>query len=235
MDAAARWGIMPPHNFWRSTMKFCSLLVVGGLLLSGCASGGKLDTCCDDGFVSLFDGRSFEGWRINENPDSFSVRDGMIIAHGPRSHLFYAGPVENADFRNFHFKAKVKTEPGSNSGIYFHTEYQSEGWPRKGFEAQVNTSHTDRKKSGGLYAVSDVLDHTPAPDGEWYDYEIIVQGRRVVLQINGQTTTDWTQPEDWTPPQHMPRGGVSSGTFALQGHDPKSVVYFKDISVKPLP
>ena len=210
-----------------------ALLVLTASLLAGCASGGK--GRAGDGFVRLFDGKSLTGWTVNENPQTFTVSDGMIIAHGPRAHLFYTGPVENHDLRNFHFKSKVKTDPGSNSGIYFHTKFQPEGWPKNGFEAQVNNTHTDRKKTGGLYAVADVIDQSPAKDNEWFDYEIIVQGKRVVIKINGQTTTDWTQPEGWTPPQHMPGGGVSHGTFALQGHDPKSVVYYKDIYVKPLP
>src|ERR1043166_542102 len=74
----------------------------------------------EDGWFSLFDGKSLDGWKANENTGTFSVVDGDIVAHGPRSHLFYVGPVSNHDFKNFEFKAEVMTKPSSNSGIYFH-------------------------------------------------------------------------------------------------------------------
>src|SRR5262249_1373694 len=77
-----------------------------------------------DGWISLFDGKSLNNWKVGKNASTFSVDSGMIIVHGPTAHLFYAGYVKNHDFKNFEFKAKVMTTPGSNSGIYFHTVYQ---------------------------------------------------------------------------------------------------------------
>ena len=128
----------------------------------------------EKGFISLFDGESLKGWKVNsENPKSIVVKDGNIVIDGPRAHLFYAGDVANADFKNFVFRAQVKTFPKANSGIYFHTKYQANGWPDTGFEAQVNNTHGDRKKTGGLYAVKDV-NPAPAKDGEWFDYEFRV-------------------------------------------------------------
>lgn len=216
-------------------MRVHALIVFGGLLLAGCASGDKsCCTGCDDGFVSLFDGKSLDGWTANEKPGTFTVKDGMIVVKGPRSHLFYTGPVENHDFNDFHLKLQAMTMPGSNSGVYFHTTYQDEGWPRKGFEAQVNATHTDPKKTGSLYAVQNVMDTAPHKDNEWFDYEIIVRGKTVELKVNGESVTTWTQPQGYQPVAHMPEGFISSGTFALQGHDPQSVVYFKNIRVKPL-
>ena len=88
--------------------------------------------CClaaDDGWICLFDGKGLDGWKASENPDSFKVEDGAIVAFGPRAHLFYVGEVGNHDFQNFHFKADVMTTPGSNAGLYFHTKYQETGWP----------------------------------------------------------------------------------------------------------
>ncbi len=181
-----------------------------------------------DGFISLFDGKSLEGWKVSENPDSFSVKDGLIVAHGPRAHLFYDGKVENHDFTNFHFKADVMTKPGANAGLYIHTKFQPEGWPSIGYEIQVNQTHGDPKKSSGLYGVKDVFE-APAKDNEWYTQEIIVQGKRIITKVNGKTLVDYTEPDDV-------RGGrkLSSGTFAIQAHDPNSVVMFKNIKVKPL-
>ena len=129
----------------------------------------------EKGFISLFDGESLKGWKVSkENPKSITVKDGNIVIDGPRAHLFYAGDVADANFKNFVFRAQVKTFPKANSGIYFHTKYQDGGWPDAGFEAQVNNTHGDPKKTGGLYAVKDV-NPAPAKDGEWFNYEIRVR------------------------------------------------------------
>ncbi len=206
------------------------VLLFTSMLLMGCQTIPGMSKS-----YSLFDGKTLDGWKASENKDTFSVRDGMIVAHGPRSHLFYAGSVNNADFTNFEFEADVMTTPGSNSGIYFHTEYLEKGWPEKGYECQVNTTHSDRRKTGGLYAVQDVMDNAPSKDNEWFHYYIKVEGKHIIIKIDGKTTVDWTEPADWAPAQGMSGRKVSHGTFALQGHDPKSIVYYKNIKVRPLP
>jgi hypothetical protein len=71
-------------------------------------------------------------------------------------------------------------------------------------------------------------------DNKWFLYEIIVQGNHVELKIDGKTVCDWTQPADFKPPEGHPGRFLQHGTFALQGHDPGSKTYFKDIMVKPL-
>ncbi|HON00730.1 MAG TPA: DUF1080 domain-containing protein, partial [Acidobacteriota bacterium] len=65
----------------------------------------------DEGWIPLFDGKSLEGWKASEHPDTFSVQEGVIVVNGPRSHLYYVGPVENHDFKNFEFRADVMTRP----------------------------------------------------------------------------------------------------------------------------
>jgi hypothetical protein len=209
-------------------------LVCACVLMAGCQT-----TCpiCSKmtGWTPLFDGKSLEGWKASENTATFTAKDGEIIAHGSRSHLFYVGPVQDANFTNFEFKADVKTEIGSNSGIYFHTVYQETDWPAKGFEVQVNNTHTDLKKTGGLYNVKDSNHQSRAFDYEWFTEHIIVKGKHVTIKVNGHTVVEWTQPEDWKGPQGNPGRRLSSGTFALQGHDPDSIVHFKNIMVKPLP
>jgi 3-keto-disaccharide hydrolase len=187
-----------------------------------------------DGFYNLFDGKSLNGWHINESPETFKVEDGNLVVNGNRSHAFYEGPVADHNFKDFHFKAEVMTMPKSNSGIYFHTKFQPDGWPKAGFEAQVNNTHGDRKKTGGLYAVKDVIDTPPAEDGKWFTYEIIVKGKDVKILIDGKPTTEWTQPADWKAPEGFPGREIGGGTFAIQGHDPVSKVMFRNIKVKPL-
>lgn len=188
----------------------------------------------EKGFISLFDGKSLKGWKVNtENPKSITVKDGNIVIDGPRAHLFYAGHVADANFKNFVFRAQVKTFPKANSGIYFHTNYQAKGWPDAGFEAQVNNTHGDPKKTGGLYAVKDV-NPAPAKDGEWFNYEIRVKGKKITIKINGKVTSSWTEVPNASHLKSMPGRKLGSGTFALQAHDPQSVVHYRNIRVKPL-
>ena len=211
--------------------KLAFVLLFSVFVLTGCQVGPQQGQ-----WQSLFDGKTLNGWQAaTENKDTFSVSDGMIVVDGPRSHLFYNGPVNDANFKNFEFKADVMTKPGSNSGIYFHTEHQESGWPAKGFECQVNTTHGDRKKTGGLYAVQDVMDDAPSVDDQWFHYYIRVEDNHVIIQIDGKTTAAWTQPEEWQPPRGMPGRVIGEGTLALQGHDPKSVVYYKNLMVRVPP
>jgi hypothetical protein len=178
------------------------------------------------GWIKLFDGKSLDGWKAAENPETFKVVDGTISVFGPRAHLFYTGPVQNHSFKNFEYKATVMTKPGANSGMYIHTEYQEEGWPEKGYEIQVNNSHTDWRRTGSVYAMQDVKE-APAKDDKWFTQHIIVNGNKITVKVGGKTINEYTVPTEG--------GKLSSGTFALQGHDPKSQVFYKDIMVKPLP
>jgi len=188
----------------------------------------------EEGFVPLFDGKSFEGWKVStDNPKTFTIADGAIIAKGPRAHLYYDGKVGKHEFKNFELKIDLMTLKGSNGGVYFHTKYQKGGWPGKGFEVQVNNTHKDNKKSGGLYAVKDVF-KAPAKDGVWFTEHIIVRGKQITIKVDGKTLVDFTEPTPPKPPRGMKGRFLSSGTFALQGHDPKSTVYYKNIRVKIL-
>ncbi len=184
----------------------------------------------EEGWISLFNGKDLSGWKINENPDSVRVEEGLLVVNGPRAHLFYEGEDGKAEFKNFHFKAQVMTFPKANSGIYFHTKFLDSGWPNKGYECQVNNTHGDPKKTGGLYDVQDNYDKV-ANDGEWFDYEIIVEGKHIVTKINGKTVSDYTEPDD----VNRPTRHLSSGTFALQAHDPGSKVQYRELKVKRLP
>lgn len=174
------------------------------------------------------------GWKAAENPDAFTIEDGVITCHGERGHLFYTGPISSADFQNFELRAQVKTEPGSNSGIYFHTSYQETGWPEKGFEVQVNnSSEHENRKTGSLYNISDVL-KTNAKDNEWFWMHIIVKDKTVKVFVNEEQIIDFEEPTPPNPPEGNERRILGSGTFALQAHDPDSKVSYKDIKVKIL-
>jgi hypothetical protein len=175
----------------------------------------------------MFDGKSLDGWKINEKPESWKIEDGVIVANGDRSHLFFMR--HDRPFVNFEFQAEVMTEKGSNSGIFFHTKFQEEGWPRIGYESQVNNTQGDPQKTGGLYNTVKVLE-APAKDGVWFTQYIKVDGKHVVVKIDGETVVDYTEPDDV--------GGtvrLGEGTFALQAHDPGSTVRYRNLKVRRLP
>ncbi len=208
----------------------CSSVVMTALTLLPLAT----TSAQGDGWVTIFDGKTLNGWKVGENADTFSVQDGHVQVLGPRAHLFYAGEVGNHDFKNFEWRAEVMTFPGANSGMYIHTEYQETGWPQKGYEIQVNNSHTDPIRTGSLYNVVKV-EVPPAQDNEWFTQHITVQGKRITARVNGKQVMEYTEPDDLQPPANIPQRRLSSGTVALQGHDPKSRVLYRNIQVKLLP
>ncbi|RPH99764.1 MAG: DUF1080 domain-containing protein, partial [Calditrichaeota bacterium] len=181
-------------------------------------------------------------WKAAENPDSWSIENGVLMTNGPRSHLFYVGNVQGANFKNLEFSADVMTTPGSNSGIYLHTEYQESGWPRKGYEMQIINSnpevepgeYIERKMTGSIYAVRNVW-KAPVSDNEWFNYRIKIQGKTIQTFLNNVLIAEYTESSHPWRPSELKGRLLSSGTIALQGHDPNSRVYFKDIRVRPLP
>ncbi len=209
---------------------FISILAIGFCMIF---YGASVHTNADE-WISLFDGKTLNGWKVGANSETFKVEGGTIVVNGETAHLFYDGDVQDHNFKNFEFKADVMSTPGSNSGIYFHTAYQESGWPAKGYEVQVNNSHSDWRRTGGLYAVDDVKE-VFVKDNEWFTEYIKVEGKRVTVELNDKTVVDYTEPENVKRPADMAQRIISSGTFALQGHDPKSKVYFKNIMVKPMP
>jgi hypothetical protein len=145
--------------------------------------------------------------------------------------------------------------PRANGGIYFHTAFAEKGWPSKGYECQVNASHSDARKTGSLYGVVDVLalapgqdapadsllshfmEKAPNTDDEWFDHEISVQGKTITLKVNGKTMVEWTEPEGFDPPlalRGMNGRKLGADTFAIQAHDPESTAYYKDIQLRAL-
>ncbi|MBZ5585389.1 MAG: DUF1080 domain-containing protein [Acidobacteriia bacterium] len=207
---------------------------VGALAAAPVAAAG-------DGWVDLFDGHSLNGWKPSENKNSWKIADGRLAADGPRSHLFYTGPVRGANFRNFELEVEAMARPLANSGVFFHTAYQETGFPAKGFEIQISNtyvgegSYRERKKTGSLYAVRNVYSQLVADD-QWFKIHALVRGKNIQVRINGVLVVDYTEP---TPPvippgQHTGRF-LDRGTFALQCHNQGSRAFFRNVRVRPLP
>ena len=200
---------------------------------------GTANAARDSQWISLFDGTSLDGWQASEHDETWTVADGCLVAEGKRSHLFYNGTVANHEFRNFELEAEVKTAPGANSGIYFHTQYQPSGFPDVGYEVQINNTHRgsgnyrELKRTGSLYAVRNIY-RSCAQDNQWSRMRIKVVGNRVRVWVNDYPTVDYLQPTQ--PPRKAANAKrlLEQGTFALQGHDPQSRVAFRRIAVRLL-
>lgn len=216
----------------------------------------------EPGFVSLFDGKSLDGWKIGSNAELFTVVDGVIQMECPATnhnpgHLFYVGDINGHSFKNFDLKVDVMTFPYANSGIYFHTEFQESGWPNHGLECQVNNSHSDWRRTGSLWGIKNLswgpelpgsdnqepaisFARPPVVDNVWYTQEVIYVNGKITVKLDGKTVLEYDMPQADT--EHkMPTGStwMPQGTFALQGHPPLpgkgSKACFKNIRVKILP
>jgi hypothetical protein len=194
----------------------------------------------DEGWVSLFDGMTLAGWKAAENPASFRVVDGTIACDGPRAHLFYVGPDGEASFESFEAEVEVKARHGANSGFYFHTAFQEEGWPAQGFEVQVDNSqerhgdYLELKMTGSLYGIRNVY-KAMARDDEWFTLHVTVRKPRVEIRVNGTLVVDYREPDEPLPADGPRVNRLGRGSFALQCHDPESKVFYRNLRARALP
>lgn len=177
----------------------------------------------EEGWISLFNGKDFTGWKISEN-GKWKVEDGVIVGGGKRSHVF-----SDKKFKDFEFKCDVMINEGGNSGVYFHSDYV-ETWPVVGLEVQVNNTHGDPRKTGSLWGVTHAFE-SAAKDNEWFELHIIVKGKHVKTFVNGKLIIDYIQPNGVTDDRRVRDEG---GSFALQAHDPGSIMKYRNIRVKEL-
>ena len=191
-------------------------LVAGALALALSAAAADAPKAGKDGWVSMFDGKTLDGWKASEKPENWKVEDGAIVGRGDRSHLFWTKQVcESCEFR-----ATVKINTGGNSGMYFRAQEVEPGWP-KGYEAQVNTSHKDPVKTGSLYNIVKVFDKL-VPEETWFTQHIIANGDHIIIKVNDKVTVDTKD------------ASYAKGYIALQQHDPGSVVQYKDLMFRPI-
>ena len=171
-----------------------------------------------DGWISMFDGKTLNGWKANERPESWTVRDGTITGDGEASHLFWM----ERECENCEFKAELKIGHEGNSGMYFRTAF-GPGFPR-GYEAQVNSSHRDPVRTGSLYSFVKILE-TLIPDDTWGTQHIIAQGNHIIIKVNDKVTVDHVEATN----------RYTKGYLALQQHNKGSVVQYRNLMFRPLP
>jgi hypothetical protein len=194
----------------------CAAASLAALLCAGAAQnapqGGR------DGWIGMFDGKTLDGWKANENPGSWKVVDGAITGDGPASHLFWM----TRECENCEFRAEVKLNHAGNSGMYFRTAF-GPGFP-KGYEAQVENTSPDPQKTGSLYNFSRVTEQL-MPDDTWWTQHIIADGNHIVIQVNDKTVVDTVEAKNT----------YTKGYLALQQHNAGSVVQFRNLMMRPLP
>jgi hypothetical protein len=189
-----------------------------------------------DGWYSLFNDKDLDGWKPSpDHPETFKVVDGEIVVKGKVCHLYYVGPVNDANFKNFEWKCEILTKPRANSGMYFHTRFQESGFPHQGIECQINNSHRDLIKTGSLYKASNIMHKSPAKDDEWFEQMVIVNGRHIIVAVDGKIVNDHIEPEHPQREVGWEKNVLGSGTFAIQGHDAGSEVHIRKVMVRPLP
>jgi len=208
---------------------FLALALAAGAGLAAAPTDDKKSD--NDKWVPLFNGRDLTGWKTHPKDKArWSVQDGMIVGEGPAGHLF----TERGDFKNFRYRMIVKINDKGNSGQYFRAQFAPAFPP--GYEAQINSTHGDPIRTGSLYPDSrvtkwsadekkkmEVREQLHKPD-EWFTQEVIADGNHIIIKVNGKTTVDFVDEHNT----------YKKGHFALQGHDPGTVVKFKKVEYMPL-
>lgn len=191
-----------------------NVLLAAAVLAAACPGADK---AANDGWISIFDGKTLNGWKAADNPESWSVKNGTIVGDGERSHLFYM----EQECENCEFQADVRLNHGGNSGMYFRAAFGPD-WP-KGYEAQVNNTHADWKRTGSLYNFANVKEQL-VPDDTWWNQRIAANGNHIQIFVNGKKVVDYVDEKNT----------YMKGHLALQQHNKGSVVEYKNLKMKPL-
>jgi hypothetical protein len=186
-----------------------------------------------DGWISIFDGKTLEGWKSNEKYEGFEVKNGCIVGKGERNHLYYI----KEEFTNFELKMDVKINHQGNSGVYIKSQWEEGVFPTTGFELQVNATHSNPLKTGTLY---DCLKYLKSPHGddEWFEYHVICNKNTVEVKVNNEILYIYIDRKEPLPENTKITAAnkriAQKGYLVLQQHDPKSVPEFKNIYIKKL-
>ena len=223
-------------NTKEGIMRSYTLLALGLVLAAMCGlltpSVSVAADDKDDGkWVQLFNGKDLTGWKTHPaDKAKWEVKDGILIGTGPAGHLF----SERGDYENFRYRVEAKINDHGNSGQYFRAQY-GPSFP-KGYEAQINSTHGDPIRTGSLYpafnrklSMADrkkilIMKQLHKPD-EWFTQEVIAEGNHIIIKVNGKTTVDFVDENNTYPKGH----------FAIQQHDPGTVIQVRKIEVMELP
>lgn len=193
-----------------------------------------------DGFVSMFDGKSFNGWEGNSK--RWRIEDGVIVGGS----LTKGGASEylcNArDYTNFEMRLQWKaTKAGTNDvngGIQIRTTRIKNNSQVTGYQADIGTLRgylsgkfwgclfDNARRNKILAGDPDANEKVVKFDG-WNDYVIRCEGPRIQLWLNGTQTVDYTEADKKIP---------LTGTIGLQIHSgPPMEMRYRNIKIKELP
>lgn len=210
-------------------------------LLVGCALAALLVTTSlvraeDDGFVSLFDGKTLTGWQ--GAVDGYLVEEGAIVCDPKKGGFLYT----DKEYGDFVLKLEFQLTPGANNGIGIRTP--KGGDPAYvGMELQVLDDSSDKYKNlkeyqyhGSIYGVVAAKRGHQKPVGEWNTQEITVKGKEVKVVLNGETIVDANIQKASTPKtidgNKHPGLEREKGFICFCGHGAK--VAFRNIKIKEL-
>ena len=194
----------------------------------------------DAGWRPLFDGKGLDGWE-HVGPGRFVVEDGQLRTEGGMGLLYYA--KERLGDCTIRVVYRLGT-PRSNSGVYVRiAEKPADPWyaVHHGFEVQIADGGKSARGTGSIYTFADARAQ-PARAGEWNTLVVTLEGNRVSTAINGTPVADYDSSE--LKPQSEDKSGEGdpargprpeAGYIGLQNHDAGSSVFFKEVSVRPLP
>lgn len=221
------WKMKTPRLSWLCRTAIC--LFILSIAISSAAQERS---------QALFNGKNLDGWK-QVGPGAFIVRDGMMKTEGGMGMLWYTREkIGHAKIRVV-FKLSAKE---ADSGVFIRIpEKPSEPWMpiNKGYEVEIGDWPDDYSCTGVLYTFTKALSRPIKAVGEWNTMDITIDGPRTVVYLNTVKVTDFTEGQP-VPPKpagsHDPDRGPrpDSGFIGLQNH-PGSEVYFKEVSVTPLP
>jgi hypothetical protein len=183
----------------------------------------------------LFNHRDTDGWKM-VGPGRFVVEDGMLKTEGGMGLLWYTG--EKFGDATIRVVFKTATEH-ANSGVYIRlAEPPKDPWyaVHNGYEVQIDAGGDEWHCTGSLYSLSKVTITNQKPMGEWNTMDVDLRGPKTIVILNGKKINEFTgdQPvpprKQWYEPVRGPR--PDSGYIGLQNHDAKSIVYFREVSVR---
>ena len=197
----------------------------------------------DAEWKALFNGKDLIGWK-HVGPGEMKVEDGLIRTSGGMGLLYWTGGKLGHCVLRVVFRMR---DANDNSGVYIRipVEPREEWMPvHYGYEVQIDnepekSNEDDHHVTGALYSLTKALARPGKPGPEWNTLEITLDGPHTVVVLNGVKVTDYTEGQpvparkfDFEP-QRGPR--PDEGFFGLQNHGEHDVVFFKDVSVRPLP
>jgi hypothetical protein len=188
----------------------------------------------------LFDGKTLDGWE-HVGPGRFVVEGGELRTEGGMGLLWYSREKLGDCILRIVYKTATAR---SNSGVYVRiAERPADPWyaVHHGFEVQIADGGRPSRGTGSVYTFAEAKAQ-PGKAMEWNTLEVTLKGKRISTTINGTPVAEFDsselkpEAEEKTGEGDPARGPrPENGYIGLQNHDKDSVVYFREVSVRPLP